>query len=294
MLPQPPRSMINNNSEQFHADMNFPDYTEWLHTSFLHQPTRTIEVEQQPCHVEMHDLLLKPIHQNHDAEISWGYWTRLLPNVRGCILLYDITDRQSFDSVTGADYQTFLSFRNKVPSADDGENVRNVDSTDGEVYLGAFKRFGGILVGNKLDLLTKENAAKREVPKSLAEEWASMHGMKHFETDTFSQETLDPIVKDLIMLIKKAELRDKEDLDLMRRHGVAPSQDTAGAAQSSHGKNHVSSLSRSFSKMLRQTLPRTSSKKKKPVDSQEVEEDTPPWSMFLSSTASPSEQTSPT
>ena len=120
-----------------------------------------------------------------------------------------------------------------------------------------------------------------------------MHGMKHFETGTSSQQRITEIVIELLGLMKKAELRNKEDHETRQRRKAALKPDEAATPKSTE-KAHHSALSRSFSK-LRKALPGVStSKEKEVVAVPPVKEETSPWSMFLSSTDPPKENASST
>ncbi|PVI05591.1 hypothetical protein DM02DRAFT_623988 [Periconia macrospinosa] len=255
-------------------------YNQWSDHRSL--PRQSVEVDGEVWHVEMHDLVLKPLWEA-ERDISIEYWDSMLTQVHGVILLYDITDRKSYDSVTKADYPTILSFRERPPL--DERSVPEANPMDEELRLGRFRRFGGLLVGNKHDLV-KERPLKREVSKSLAQEWASMHGMKHFEGNTFEQKWLISIVRDLIGQIMKAELRDKEDLEQRDRYEAALKPDETSATHKPNGLNRLSTLSRSFLKM-RNALPRVPLKNKETAPVAQPIEEKSQWSMFLSSNQPP-------
>lgn len=57
---------------------------------------------------------------------------------------------------------------------------------------------------------------KRQVPKELAEEWASMVGVNAFEVDRFDKGALEDVLRDLVTSINWAKRRDGEDLQVVK------------------------------------------------------------------------------
>jgi hypothetical protein len=163
------------------------------------------------------------------------------------VLLYDVTDILSYEYVTSYGYRKIMKWR-------------KTETEDGENYAAGGQGFGCVLVGNKIDILAKEGEGKRQVRKSLADEWAGMHGMRHFEVDTHTRDPIDEIMRVLMKNVKRVERWDKEDMEKKTKKSES-----------------ISGLSRSFSR-LRHALPLVSSNSSKGKGKQKEE---PPWSMYF-------------
>jgi GTPase SAR1 family protein len=150
--------------------------------------------------IEIQDLSLTPM-LSHDPNFSQAIFEHILSTADGIILLYDITDENSYDSLTEHAYEL---------TCPDREEVRS----PGHVYPTRRKRLGGVLVGNKVDLVEAEGGgARRQVRKEKAKEWASMHAWKHFEIDTYRREAVEEVIEALLESIAKMERRSREYLE---------------------------------------------------------------------------------
>jgi hypothetical protein len=105
-------------------------------------------------------------------------------------------------------------------------------------------RFGCTLVGNKVDLIESDDSEKREVPKYLAEEWASMVGVKAFEVDRFDKSRLEDVLRDLVKSTNRAKRRDEEDLELVRERRKVRYQAAEGSEKAKPKSKRFPSLSR--------------------------------------------------
>jgi GTPase SAR1 family protein len=147
--------------------------------------------------IHIQDLSLAPmLAQNQN--FSYDLFEMMIKDADGIVFLYDITDERSFDVLTEHAYLLTELCRKKVASRFCGTSKR--------------QRFGGVLVGNKIDLVERVKEMRR-VGKGKAAEWASMHGCKHYEIETFRRDAVDEVVEGLMERIVKAERRDREDLD---------------------------------------------------------------------------------
>ncbi|KAL1606467.1 hypothetical protein SLS60_003871 [Paraconiothyrium brasiliense] len=124
------------------------------------------------------------------------------------VLLYDITSEESYRQVTEFGWQYLWDLR------DSGDESRTGDYE--EENQSETRKFGCVLVGNKVDLVQGDNSDKREVPKDLAEEWASMVGVEAFEVDRFDRNVLEDVLKALIRNTNWAKRRDEEDNEVVR------------------------------------------------------------------------------
>ena len=116
-----------------------------------------------------------------------------------------------------------------------------------------------MLVGNKLDLVQAENKAKRQVPRDLAEEWASMVGHKSFEVDRFDRENLEVIMRELVRSVKWAKRRNEEDSKAM--HSRQDAMSAVVTVESKRGERSKDlSLLRKFGKMWLKVRSRPSTK----------------------------------
>jgi hypothetical protein len=80
-------------------------------------------------------------------------------------------------------------------------------------YLAGQERFGGVLVGTKVDLTARPaTASDRKVSRREAEDWAQIQGMKYFEVDTRHLEPVEEAMRALVRSIIRAKRRDGEDL----------------------------------------------------------------------------------
>ncbi|CAI6337637.1 unnamed protein product [Periconia digitata] len=265
----------------FCRNERFPMNNEWEIDDTQNQFSKAIQIEEETWYIQAHDLVLTPSQESHTG-VRDSYWSSLLARARGVILLYDITDEKSYESVTKADYETILTFRQEVLLH--SERVPDPNSQANQVFLGTFRRFGGLLVGNKLDKVIDGQEQNRQVPKSLAAEWADMHGMKHFEIDTHSQKRLGDVMRELIQMIKKNEQRDNEDMEQKRKSqakAFAEGRKNLGGTSTSgkpKDRKFLSGLSRSLSKIRHKNLVATN----EAAGAEDSKTDTPTWNMFLS------------
>lgn len=116
----------------------------------------------------------------------------------GIVLLYDITYNLSFTSVIHEFYVYAWTCRDDISPKE----------ADGHV---AKKRFGCVLVGNKRDIIVGEDAAKRQVDKNMAEQWASSQGSRHFEITANERSEVEEVVKTLMDSIARARRMDRRD-----------------------------------------------------------------------------------
>jgi GTPase SAR1 family protein len=118
----------------------------------------------------------------------------------GIVLLYDVTDRDSFDRVTDETYVHIWGARNTVfrKQGDMGK------------MEGLKKRFGCVVVGNKSDLVG-DDEAKRRVDKGEARGWAESQGFRAFEVSSNDRGEVEDVVKALVKSVRKANWMDEQD-----------------------------------------------------------------------------------
>ncbi|EUC45105.1 hypothetical protein COCMIDRAFT_5681 [Bipolaris oryzae ATCC 44560] len=144
---------------------------------------------------------LSPRDLDLTGPLSSGYLTivdEYLRTADGIVLLYDITCKSSFASVTHEFYVHAWTCRDDIGAKEVGGHVTK-------------KRFGCVLVGNKRDVIVGEDAAKRQVDKNMAEQWASSQGAKHFEITANERSEVEEVVKALVDSIARARRMDQRD-----------------------------------------------------------------------------------
>lgn len=134
-----------------------------------------------------------------DPNLYEGVFKYMLNMADGIVLLYDVTNRESFERVTMDAYRYLWMCRSSA-------------SSGGFAYPAGKQRFGCILVGNKADLL-KEDPGKRQVSKATAEQWAQSQGFRHYEVTTNDRKLLEDAVEGLVKSINLMKKRDKSDLE---------------------------------------------------------------------------------
>jgi GTPase SAR1 family protein len=147
----------------------------------------------------------------------------LIAGTDAIILLYDITSRDSFDRVTNDMYVHIWHARNTVfrKQGDTGK------------MEGLKKRFGCVVVGNKLDLVVGEGVdqTKRQTKKGEAGDWAESQGFKAFEVSSNDRGQVEEAVKALVASWRKAKWMDDQD-----------DKDSRDAGKGSETKSSVGAL----------------------------------------------------
>jgi GTPase SAR1 family protein len=134
---------------------------------------------------------------NNIYNVDLNTWIK---NAQGVVLLFDITSRSSYDLLTENGYMHVIF-------------QRATTYPGGLPYLAGQERFGGVLVGTKVDLTARPaTASDRKVSRQEAEDWAQIQGMKYFEVDTRHLEPVEEAMRALVRSIIRAKRRDGEDL----------------------------------------------------------------------------------
>ena len=192
-----PLKSIQINTHQFVNGYHFPSYDPTQEAGYRRQLTTSNNSRYM---IEIQDLSSTPM-LSPDPTFQRTIFEGILSNADGIIFLYDITDENSYNVLTEHAYElTYLA--------------RKEATSTGRNYPTGRQRFGGILVGNKVDLVEGEGSeGKRQVRKEKAKEWASMYAWKHFEVDTFRREAAEEVVEALVESMEKAQRRDREDME---------------------------------------------------------------------------------
>lgn len=165
-------------------------------------PSYTVTIENCVYNLLLMDLstaFLSLENALHDK--TWA--TSMLANAHGVVLLYDITNLDSFTCVTEQAY-AFLWACRRVMCEDDEEQ----------------EGFGCVLVGNKADLVSL-NSERREVSRSLAEEWAGTQGLRSVEVDSLGRRGPDEALELLVRSIRKVEGMAKSHASGGKKQGNA-------------------------------------------------------------------------
>lgn len=99
---------------------------------------------------------------------------KMLREADGVVLLYDVTNAESFEYITGQAYNFLWRCR------------RLGLKTHDDAARDARQSFGCVLAGNKMDLVAAR-PDKRAISQSLAEDWACTQGFKNIELDSLSK-----------------------------------------------------------------------------------------------------------
>ncbi|KAF2449046.1 hypothetical protein P171DRAFT_482080 [Karstenula rhodostoma CBS 690.94] len=227
------------------ADKVIHDTQYYLYDPFDDAPTRL----KLPVGTDTHDILIKDISLTPIRARESGFvaevFDQALRNADGIVLMYDITSEESYKNVTGFGWDYVWACR--APK-----------NAGGQKYPTGHVRFGCTLVGNKADLVQGDDREKRQVPKGLAEEWASMVGVNAFESDRFDKGVLEAVLCDLVKSTHRAQRRDKEDIEEVEERREAKREAEQQAAQPIEETKQKSKTSSTLSK-LKGILPRKGS-----------------------------------
>jgi Ras-related protein Rab-39B len=126
----------------------------------------------------------------------------------GVILLYDITSRSTFEHLIQHTYLQIWHCRNTVFIK---------DGTEGRMQ-GAKKRFGCVVVGNKKDMIDRDEGA-RQVKKEMADQWAASQGFRHIEVSSNQREEIEDAVRAMVDSVQRARRMDARDLSDSKSDG---------------------------------------------------------------------------
>ncbi|KAJ4294134.1 hypothetical protein N0V90_007824 [Kalmusia sp. IMI 367209] len=169
---------------------------------------RALDVDGELWNIYIEDLSTTPMRLREPG-FRADVWEERLRKADGIVLLYDVTDEKSYESITEKGWIHVWECRR----AEDANGVR---------YPTA---------GTKVDLVQGEKSKKREVRKSLAEEWASILGLKAFEVDAYDKERLEDMMRALVRRIKRARQRDAEDIEIVKKRSKPEKQDISVALE---------------------------------------------------------------
>jgi GTPase SAR1 family protein len=180
-----------------------------------HQHRYTMTTEDGPMSADFMDLSSTTV-RTADPTFNPDFFTQVLSRSAGVVLLYDVTNLESFEHITNQAYKYVWICKNRKGKEDGND------------------RCEFILVGNKADVLEAE-PEKREVESELAEQWAQSQGMKHFELTTNVRSQVEEVVQMLMNSIGRAKARAKKEYAI---EGKSP-----------HNRNKIS-----FGKRVKQAL----------------------------------------
>ena len=162
----------------------------------LHNPDNNdrqhpILVEGRTTGLTLMDLstaFLKPEQSMHSA--NWA--ETILADADGVVLLYDVTSSQSFEFITAQAYRYLWGCRKSNSGRREGAEGAERDT------------FGCVLVGNKADLTT-EDQASRAVPLNYANDWALTQCIRSIEVDSLARDGPENALRLLVKNIWKLE-----------------------------------------------------------------------------------------
>lgn len=178
-------------------------------------PHRVIDVDDRSADLSLMDLstsFLKPDQSTPHTE--WA--KKILAAADGIVLLYDITDLESFENLIGQAHNYLWHCR-------ESERARS-RLAGGENRVA----FGCVLVGNKQDLACSKRAS-RVVSRDEADEWASSQGFRSVEVDSLSRAGPDIALQLLMKNIWKLEKLG------LASHGLEEQQDERETVQRNSG-----------------------------------------------------------
>ncbi|KAH7063929.1 P-loop containing nucleoside triphosphate hydrolase protein, partial [Paraphoma chrysanthemicola] len=153
-------------------------------------PRHRMSIDGETVDADFMDLSSTTI-RTADSTFSSDVFMDILTRASGVVLLYDVTNRGSFEQITNQAY----------------------------MYVWMCKRYRGevgncefVLVGTKADVL-RTTPRKREVDRELAQDWAQSQGMKHFELSTHDRNDIEEAVYTLMRAIKRARIRSATERD---------------------------------------------------------------------------------
>lgn len=76
---------------------------------------------------------------------------------------------------------------------------------------GLKKRFGCVVVGNKKDIIDRDEG-KRQVKKEMADQWASSQGFRHIEISSNERKEVEDAVQALVDSVQRARRMDAKDI----------------------------------------------------------------------------------
>ncbi|CAN9298997.1 unnamed protein product [Alternaria alternata] len=84
------------------------------------------------------------------------------------------------------------------------------DGAEGRMQ-GLKKRFGCVVVGNKKDIIDRDEG-KRQVKKEMADQWASSQGFRHIEISSNERKEVEDAVQALVDSVQRARRMDAKDI----------------------------------------------------------------------------------
>ncbi|RYO27597.1 hypothetical protein AA0111_g7257 [Alternaria arborescens] len=144
------------------------------------------------------------IDLNLNSDISPRYREVLhtyIASADGVVLLYDVTSLFSFDHLIQHTYLQIWQCRNTVFIKDGAEGRMQ----------GLKKRFGCVVVGNKKDIIDRDEG-KRQVKKEMVDQWASSQGFRHIEISSNERKEVEDAVQALVDSVQRARRMDAKDI----------------------------------------------------------------------------------
>jgi hypothetical protein len=223
----------------------------------LYDPTgsaleKDLTVDGTRHRLEIMDVNSTMFHGPNDQGFNVGIFDMFLARATGVVLLYDITDLQSYVNITTRGYLHFYLSRKLV-------SVQPGLMEDGLRYPCERRRFGCVLVGMKKDLA---DAHGREVESEVAREWAESQGIGFWEVDKSDLEGIEEATRGLVVDIEKKERKDEEDAVAVREYMDkvrTKLKEKSRVAAKKEGSKGVFSL---IGGALGQVLPRSKSRSK--------------------------------
>jgi hypothetical protein len=173
-------------------------------------PEKFFIVDKNKHRLELMDINSSLFHGASDSSFNIILYNEFLALASGVVLLYDITNLQSYSNITTKGYLHIYKHRKAVYMPPDP--ISNGDYVRGGVqYPCGGQRFGCVLVGMKKDLADGKEG-KREVQDEMAREWAESQGCGFWEVDKWNIEGIEEVMRGLVRDVERKQRRDKEDI----------------------------------------------------------------------------------
>jgi GTPase SAR1 family protein len=154
-------------------------------------------------------LLLQDISTTIPQTGEVAFWRdtieELYSQADGVVLLYSVTDKDSYEKITTDEYIHLVTSRKQHAELNKPDSKYPCRVR----YPAGQQRVGCVLVGNKVDLADDHRA----VDKQIAQGWADSQGISFFEIDSHNLESIQEAMSALIKSILHAERRDAEGLE---------------------------------------------------------------------------------
>jgi GTPase SAR1 family protein len=156
---------------------------------------RDFNVNGRPVSLSLDDLSSTPQREENSYISAAMHYRKILQEADGIVLLYDITNEESFEYITNQAY-TYIYLCRKFLNETLGEGGLRGESGNHQREE-MTKEFGCVLVGNKKDLMGS-GKGKRAIAGSMAKEWAHSQGFEHFEVSSNDRSEVEEAMRTLV------------------------------------------------------------------------------------------------